>query len=306
LSHQHEARSIFGFEEALHCSDGGWLIVRNVLAVQVAGGKDDEDRRDEASDDADLEKDAGVVLHPPFQKVKSAHGGHDEGAGDDGAGHVVGVLEQPPGVEQQLPEVEYLELAVGEAIIGHRVLHPGVGDDDEEARNPRSGEDHHRREPMHEFGDSFFAIEKEAEKGRLQKEAEDTFHGQRLADHAAREPREARPVGAELELHGDAGDHAEDEVDSEDAAPEACCTVPLLAAGFESDGLEHHDQKRQAHGELRKQIVECDGKGKVQAMDQFSGHRELLFQYVHGWNVARSLRRRNATRQVFAKTSRKD
>jgi hypothetical protein len=28
--------------------------------------------------------------------------------------------------------------------------------------------------------------------------------------------------------------------------------------------------------------VEGDGKGKVQAVDQFGGHRELLFQDVRG------------------------
>ena len=32
---------------------------------------------------------------------------------------------------------------------------------------------------------------------------------------------EAGPVGAELELHGDAGDHAHEEIDGEDLSPEA-------------------------------------------------------------------------------------
>ena len=38
---------------------------------------------------------------------------------------------------------------------------------------------------MHEFGDAFFAVEEEAKKSRLKKEAEDSFHGERLADDAA-------------------------------------------------------------------------------------------------------------------------
>ena len=88
--------------------------------------------------------------------------------------------------------------------------------------------------------------------------------------------REARPVGAELELHGNAGHHAEDEVDGEDASPEAAPRVPLGAAGLERDRLEHHDQQRQAHGELGKKIVKRDGEGKVQAVDQLSGHESLL------------------------------
>ena len=132
LAHEHESRASLAVEEALHCGDGGWLIARNVLAVQVAGGKDDEDRGYEASDDADLQEDASVLYALAFQEIEGAHGGHDEGAGNDGAGHVVRVLEQPPGIQQQLPEAEDFKLPVGQAVISHRMLHPGVGDDDEE------------------------------------------------------------------------------------------------------------------------------------------------------------------------------
>jgi len=46
----------------------------------------------------------------------------------------------------------------------------------------------------------------------------------------------------------------------------------LLAAGFQRHRLEHHDQQSQAHGELGKEVVKGDGKGKVQAVDQFSSH----------------------------------
>ena len=46
------------------------------------------------------------------------------------------------------------------------------------------------------------------------------------------------------------------------------CSLPVL----QRHRLEHHDQQRQAHGELRKQIVEGDGEGEVQAVDQLGGH----------------------------------
>jgi len=59
---------------------------------------------------------------------------------------------------------------------------------------------------------------------------------------------------------------------SENASPEAGGTVPLLAAGFQSDGPEHHDEHGEAHGELGKEIVEGDGEGEVQAVNQFGGH----------------------------------
>ena len=118
-----------------------------------------------------------------------------------------------------------------------------------------------------------FRRKEEAEKCRLKKEAEDAFHGQRLADDSARKPREARPVGAELELHGNAGDHAHDEVDAEDAAPKARRAIPNFAACTESHGLDHDDEQSQAHGELWKQIVEGDGEGKMQPVDDLGAHR---------------------------------
>jgi hypothetical protein len=62
------------------------------------------------------------------------------------------------------------------------------------------------------------------------------------------------------------------EVDGEDAAPEARRAVPCFAAGAQSHGFEHHDEQRQAHGELRKQIVEGDGECEVQPVDDFGGH----------------------------------
>ena len=65
------------------------------------------------------------------------------------------------------------------------------------------------------------AEEEQAEERRLGEEGEHALHRQRLADDAAGVAGEARPVGAELELHRDAGDDADGEVEPEDARPEA-------------------------------------------------------------------------------------
>ncbi len=64
------------------------------------------------------------------------------------------------------------------------------------------------------------AVEKQAEKRRLQEESEHAFHGQRLPDHASGKAREVRPVRAKLKFHGNSGHHAEHEVDAEDPRPE--------------------------------------------------------------------------------------
>jgi hypothetical protein len=62
----------------------------------------------------------------------------------------------------------------------------------------------------------------------------------------------SRPVGAELKLHGNAGDHADDEIDAEDARPEASGLVVNLGFIFivisaaQSEDLEHHDERSDA------------------------------------------------------------
>ena len=69
--------------------------------------------------------------------------------------------------------------------------------------------------------DALLAEEEDAEEGGFGEEGEDAFHEQRLADHRPGELRESRPVGAELELHRDAGDDPGGEGDREDPRPEA-------------------------------------------------------------------------------------
>ena len=80
--------------------------------------------------------------------------------------------------------------------------------------------------------------------------------------------REARPVGAELEFHGDAGDHAHGEIDGEDLRPEARRAIVVLVAGAQRHGFQNHDQQRQAHGQLRKEVMKGDGESEMQPMDR--------------------------------------
>jgi hypothetical protein len=97
---------------------------------------------------------------------------------------------------------------------------------------------------------------------------EHAFHGQGLTDHSARVLRELRPVGSELELHGDPGDDTDREVDSEDAAPEA--RGPGIALAFAAKGLPspEHQEGRETHGELGKQVVIRNGERELQPMPE--------------------------------------
>src|SRR4030095_5371565 len=131
---------------------------------------------------------------------------------------------------------------------------------------PAPDEERDRGEEVADLREAPLAPDKQEEEARLEKEGEEPLHRQGLTDHAARVAAELGPVRAELELHGDAGDDADREVDAEDADPEARRVVPALAAGAEAQGLHDHDQEGQPHGELGEEVVVDDGERELQAM----------------------------------------
>ncbi len=164
------------------------------------------------------------------------------------------------------------KVPLGSEAVGDGMLHPGVGDDDEEAGDPGAEEDHEGGAPVRPAREAFLAEEEEAEEGGFEEEGEDAFHGEGLADDSAGAAGELGPVGAELKLHGDAGDDAEDEVDGEDAGPEARGLVVAGVVAGEGDGLEDDDEQRQPHGELGEEIVIGDGERKMDAVEEENVH----------------------------------
>ena len=75
-------------------------------------------------------------------------------------------------------------------------------------------------QPVRRLAQALLAVKKQPQESGLQEEGEQSFHGQRLADHAAGEAREVRPVCAELEFHGNSGHHADHKIDAKDLGPE--------------------------------------------------------------------------------------
>src|SRR5581483_1392661 len=178
-----------------------------------------------------------------------------EGAGNDGPAHGVSVLNQCPGIGQYTPETGDLERSVGETLIGDGMLHPAIGGHDEEAGEPGSDKDEERGPPMSFGAEAFFSEQEESEERRFQEEREDTFHSHRLSDDAAGELRESRPVGAELEFHGNSGDYSCQEVDAENPGPEPGSVIVGRVAGAKRQGLENDYERCEAHGQLRKNVV---------------------------------------------------
>jgi len=118
--------------------------------------------------------------------------------------------------------------------------------------------------------EALFTEEEHAEEGRFKKERENAFHGDRLCDDAAGELRESRPVGAELELHWNAGDDAGEEVDAEDSGPEAGGVVIGGVAGAQTKSLQNYNERGKAHGQLRKDVMKRDCKGEVNPVQKKS------------------------------------
>jgi len=103
--------------------------------------------------------------------------------------------------------------------------------------------------------------------------SKDAFHRKRLADDAAGEGREARPVGAELEFQWDTGSDPDREVDAQHPQPEARRRGRLGVVFPHRADLEEQREEREPHGELREEIVEGDGEAELQTMpEQWIGH----------------------------------
>jgi hypothetical protein len=114
------------------------------------------------------------------------------------------------------------------------------------------------------LAESSLPEKEQADEGALQEERECALHSQGLGDDVTGKGGEGGPVGAELELHRDAGHDAEDEGDGEDLAPEPRGLVVEVVAGPHVDALEHEYEQRQTHGEHGKQVMVGYGEGELQ------------------------------------------
>ena len=117
---------------------------------------------------------------------------------------------------------------------------------------------------MSNASEFFLAKQKQSQKARLQKKGKHALHRQRLADHAACRSRKRRPVRSELKFHRDARDHAHCEVDPEDPPPKSRRAVVVLIARAQRFRLQIHKQQREAHRQLRKNVVKRDREREVQ------------------------------------------
>jgi hypothetical protein len=102
------------------------------------------------------------------------------------------------------------------------------------------------------------AEQHDAEERGLEEECGDDFVGEQWTGDVADRVHEARPVGAELEAHRDAADHAQRKAQGEHLHPEAVGLHPFRVGGGLEAQLEEQQHPGQCDRDRREQDVEAD------------------------------------------------
>src|SRR5579884_645719 len=150
------------------------------------------------------------------------------------------------------------------------MLHPCIGYDDEKSWKPGAGKNKKCCPPMAHGAEAFFTKKKQSKKSRFQEKRKYAFHYQWRANHASCDAGKLCPVCAELEFHWDSSDHTENKIDAKDFCPETRRLIINFIFRPQCHCLQHHNQQRQSHGELGKQVVECCCESKMKPVSQKS------------------------------------
>ena len=145
----------------------------------------------------------------------------------------------------------------------HRILHPAVGHQNPQGRQAGAQRHKQRDQQMLAAAHAIPAKKEQPHQGGFQKKRHQAFNRQRRAENIAHIMRVIRPVGAELEFHGDAGGHPQRKINAKQLAPEFGHVFIDLAAGHHIHRLHNHQNPRQPQGERHKQKVVQRRHGKL-------------------------------------------
>ena len=121
---------------------------------------------------------------------------------------------------------------------------------------------------MHSLRHAVAAEQHDAEKASLEEEGGEHLVGHQRADDVAAKARQLAPIGAELVGQHHAGDDAHAEGHREDLGPMRRDVGVDGFSGPQPQDLEHEQPGGKPDGEGRKQDVERDGEGKLDAREQ--------------------------------------
>ena len=250
-----------GLPQSFHGRQLGRLV-RAVDEAERIAQADHRDTGEDAEQGRHSERTLGQLHMALAQHVERADAEHErccrEIARDAGV-HKLGL---GIGVEHQIAEAGQLHAHGGGVERGaHRRLHVTVGDQNPQRRQIRAERDHIGHQQVLAPRELAPAKQHQADHGRFEEERHQAFDGQRRPEDIAHVVRVGRPVGAELELHGQPGSHAEREVDREQLAPEVRHLTVDRSAGdniHRLDGRQQHAQPERERHEY--EVVEHGGR----------------------------------------------
>src|SRR6266446_6809777 len=144
------------------------------------------------------------------------------------------------------------------------MLHESVRHEYEDAGEPTAQSNTDRGEEVITRTEPLLAPDERADERAFKEEREHAFHCQRLPDYTPCILGKLRPISSELKLHGNAGHHTNGEIQSEDLRPEPDGPIVFFITSSQRTPFPIDEEPRQAHGELREQIVidDCESKLK--------------------------------------------
>ncbi|MPM50433.1 hypothetical protein SDC9_97172 [bioreactor metagenome] len=254
-------RRRLGLPHRLERRQLGLLVLGHRVARLVAED-DHRTRRGQPEGSSNAEGTAGEFDMHAAQQVPGTDAEDEDRAGDVAGRHGMDELRLRRRVEQQIGERGHLHAHGDETELGpDRVLHPAVGDQDPQRREVRGDAGQVVDHQVAALRQAVPAEEEETDEGRFEEEGHQPLDRQRRAEDVADVVRVISPVGAELELHGDAGGDAEREVDAEQLAPElGHVAVDFLAAHHIDrfhDGQQDRQTQRQGNEE---EMVKSSGR----------------------------------------------
>ncbi len=202
---------------------------------------------------------------PTAQQIERADREHEDRAGNVAGADRVDEFRLGDRIEQELEKRGQLHPHRREVEMrADRVLHPAIGDEDPQRREIRADGDQPGDGEMTDARQPVPAEEEESDEGGFEEERHQPFDRQRRAEYVADVMRVIGPVGAELELHGDAGGDAHGEIDAEQRAPEPRHRPPDPPPGHDIDALHDGEEQRQAEGQRDEEEMIERGDGELQ------------------------------------------
>ena len=160
--------------------------------------------------------------------------------------------------------------------VADRVLHPGIGGQDERRRQHRAERHRPDRQQVDPARQLVPAEQPQPQERRLQEERGQPLHRQRRAENVADQPRVRAPVHPELELLHDPGHHADRHVDDQQRAEEPGQPQVLITLAAIPRRLQQRGQESQTDRDRDEEEMVDRHKGELHPRQVDVGHLHPL------------------------------